>query len=82
MTIKGLEVLKKPERTVQDMISELFKKKYKKTMEASRTMESKLDLKKETATGLLSLQTGPKQKIEYRARATDLGSTDDNEAAQ
>lgn len=39
------------------MINELFKKKYKQTMEIHKTLESKVDLKKETSMGLMNILT-------------------------
>lgn len=55
---------KKGERNVADMIKELFKKKYKQEMEIHKTMESKIDLKKETSSGILNFNGTFKPKDE------------------
>lgn len=43
--------------TLSEMISELFKRKYKQEMTVYKTRESKVDLKKETSTGMMNIQS-------------------------
>ena len=50
---------------------------YKQEMEIHKTMESKIDLRKETESGLLSLQNAPKPKKSYMKRKTELLSPED-----
>lgn len=77
ITLLCLDEPKPKERTVNDMICELFKKMYKQEMEIHKTMESKIDLRKETESGLLSLQNAPKPKKSYMKRKTELLSPED-----
>ena len=60
---------KKGERNVADMIKELFKKKYGQEMEIHKTMESKIDLKKETSSGLLNFHGNFRRKEEVVSQA-------------
>ncbi len=46
---------RKGKRSANDLLTELFKKKYKQTMEIHKTRESKVDLKKETTMGLYNI---------------------------
>lgn len=47
---------KKARPVPQDMLAELLKRKFKKQMIVHQTHESKVDLKKETAAGLMNFQ--------------------------
>lgn len=62
---KQIPHVKQPAKNVGEMIGELFRKKYRQGPQSQRTHESKVDLKKETANGLMNLQNfKPKPKLD------------------
>lgn len=54
------------------MIKELFKKKYKHEMEGQKSTESKIDLKKETSSGILNFNGSFKRKEDGVSRQQEL----------
>ena len=67
-------------KSANDLLTELFKKKYKQTMEIHKTRESKVDLKKETTMGLYNILTYiPKKNKPYVQKKREPPAAGNNE---